>query len=167
MNEGIGGTMILAIIVVFMVFVLSYMAFNVNYTKAFRMKNKVISTYEKYNGKCPSGSECRKEIEKYAQYIGFSPAANLKCEEYLRANKMEGTPTNVDGYYCEYKIEAFKANYSSCPAESIDCIIDDLGKPYYYKILTRVNIEIPIVQNALPLQILNSSGDTTVFNLQD
>ena len=43
MNEGIGSTTILVIIVVFIALVSGYMAYNVNYTKAFRMKNKIIS----------------------------------------------------------------------------------------------------------------------------
>ena len=51
MRDSIGGTVILVIIMVFMVFAIAYLAYNVNYQKAFRMKNKIISIYEKYNGK--------------------------------------------------------------------------------------------------------------------
>ena len=50
MNEGVGSTTIIVIIMVFITVVSAYMAYNVNYTKAFRMKNKVISMYEKENG---------------------------------------------------------------------------------------------------------------------
>ena len=46
MRDSIGGSVVLIIIVVFIVVALGYMAFNVNYTKAFRMKNKVIAVYE-------------------------------------------------------------------------------------------------------------------------
>ena len=57
MRDAMGGTVVLVIIVVFIVVTLGYMAFNVNYTKAFRMKNKIISVYEDYKGDCQS--DCR------------------------------------------------------------------------------------------------------------
>lgn len=158
MNEGIGGTLILSFIVLFMVFVLSYMAFNVNYTKAFRMKNKVIAQYEKYNGNCTS--TCRTEIRKYAQDIGYNPSGRLNCNDYLKAENLVST-TPIDNLYCEYKIKAYKTNN----VRSGTSIVDDAGNPYYFKILTRTNITIPIVQNAIPMNVLNSTGDTKVFDL--
>ena len=66
MRDALGGTVVLMIIVIFIVFALGYMAFNVNYTKAFRMKNKIISVYEDYKGNC-SSSECQKAITDYAK----------------------------------------------------------------------------------------------------
>ncbi|MBO4731371.1 MAG: hypothetical protein J5597_01005 [Spirochaetaceae bacterium] len=63
MRDAMGGSVALVIIVVFIVIALGYMAFNVNYTKAFRMKNKIISVYEKYEGKCEEN--CEKEIKDY------------------------------------------------------------------------------------------------------
>ena len=158
MNEGIGGSLILALIVLFMVFVLSYMAFNVNYTKAFRMKNKIISTYEKYNGKCDA--TCKNEIIQYATDIGYSPEGRLNCNDYLHPDKCVSI-TPINNLYCEYKVQAYKSNH----VKSGTTIVDDGGNPYYYKILTRTNISIPIVQNALPINILNSTGDTKVFDL--
>ena len=50
MRDAFGGAVNIYIIVVFIVFALGYMAFNVNYTKAFRMKDKIVALYEKYNG---------------------------------------------------------------------------------------------------------------------
>ena len=46
MRDGIGSVVMITIIIVFIVAASSYLAFNVNYTKAFRMKNKIISIYE-------------------------------------------------------------------------------------------------------------------------
>ena len=50
MRDSLGGIPILAIVTLFIVIALSYVAFNVNYTKAFRMKNKIIEILQKYNG---------------------------------------------------------------------------------------------------------------------
>ena len=43
MRDAFGGLMNMVIIVVFLVLVSGYLAFNVNYTKAFRVKNKIIT----------------------------------------------------------------------------------------------------------------------------
>ena len=47
MRDAFGGVANLVIIVVFLTLVSGYLAFNVNYTKAFRVKNKIISLYAK------------------------------------------------------------------------------------------------------------------------
>ena len=54
MRDAFGGVTNLVIIVVFLTLVSGYLAFNVNYTKAFRVKNKIISTFEQYEGVCDS-----------------------------------------------------------------------------------------------------------------
>ena len=46
MRDAIGGVVNITIIVTFLVIVSGYLAFNVNYTKAFRVKNKIITTIE-------------------------------------------------------------------------------------------------------------------------
>ena len=156
MNEGIGSTTTLVIIVVFIAFASSYMAFNVNYTKAFRMKNKIIALYEEYNGQC--GSECQRKIVEYAKSIGYNPSNSLNCSKTDINPIGNTTPsgTNKLGYYCEYKIAVDKS------AAKYDAIND--SKPqHYYRILTRINIRIPIIENVLNLKALNITGDTKAF----
>lgn len=155
MNEGVGSTTILVIMMVFVTVVSAYMAYNVNYTKAFRLKNKIIATYDKYEGECGTSSACWSEIEEYAKDIGYTKHANLRCSD------SSVLPANVDttqerNYFCEYKI---KVNNSSSGAG-----VQDEGKDYYYyRILTRIDIQIPIVQNVLSLRALTVTGDTKVY----
>ena len=54
MRDAFGGLVNIVIIVVFIVVVSGYLAFNVTYTKAFKVKNKMISLLEQYEGKCGS-----------------------------------------------------------------------------------------------------------------
>ena len=79
MRDSLGSVVVLTIIVVFVVIVSAYMAFNVNYTKAFRMKNRIISLYEEYDGKCFSTGECETKIRNYAKEIGYNPSVK-SCE---------------------------------------------------------------------------------------
>ena len=50
MRDAFGGLVNIVIIVVFLVLVSGLLAFNVNYTKAYRVKNKIITTLEQYEG---------------------------------------------------------------------------------------------------------------------
>ena len=157
MNEGVGSTTILTIIAVFIAFAAAYMAYNVNYTKAFRMKNKIIATYEKYDGKC--GLACDYEIKSYATEIGYKPHKSTDCTTYtdLPSGTLEKRSKN-DGAYCVYKIQAERTGDSS--------VYTDMKTEYYFRVLTRIDIQIPIVQNVLGLRILSVTGDTKTFEFE-
>lgn len=160
MNEGVGGTTIVTIIIVFLALVLAYLAYNVNYTKAFRMKNKIISIYEEYDGKCTEA--CNDKIVKYAKEIGYtvSGVGSLRCDDYensaaFRTDKTSSVISHreVSNLYCEYQIEV--DHYSD---------FKDIGKQYYYRIMTKIDIDIPIVKNLIGLNVMSISGDTITFD---
>ena len=158
MNEGVGSTTILTIIAVFIAIAAAYMAYNVNYTKAFRMKNKIISTYEKYEGKCESA--CESEINSYASEIGYKPH-NISSDCNSFSDLPSGTVEKAakgGGTYCIYKIKVEKSPDTAS-------IHEDMKDEYYYRVLTRIDIQIPIVQNVLGLRILSITGDTKAFEL--
>lgn len=50
MREAIGATWIFGIVIVFIVLFTGYLAFSVNYAKAFTIKDKIVDIIEKYNG---------------------------------------------------------------------------------------------------------------------
>ena len=156
MNEGVGNASILVIIMVFITVVSAYMAYNVNYTKAFRLKNKIIATYDKYDGKCDSTSACWDEIEEYAHDIGYTKHNSLRCD---RDRPAGASMSQERFYFCEYKIDVDNSGTGSD--------IQDEGKEnYYYRILTRIDIQIPIVQNVLSLRALTVTGDTKVYTVE-
>ena len=133
MRDALGGTVNIVIIVVFIVFALGYMAFNVNYTKAFRMKDKIISVYEKNNGTCTT--TCKNEIKAYAEKIGYNPDS-IECGS-------EDAPS-IDGkkLYC--------VSYTQVGD------IADMNARCYYHISTKININIPILEN---LYAMSRNGD--------
>ena len=63
MRDGLGSAVMIAIIAVFIAIVSGYLAFNVNYMKAFNMKNKIIDYFNKYDGDCFCTNECKDDIE--------------------------------------------------------------------------------------------------------
>jgi len=145
MRDAMGGTVALVIITVFIVIALGYMAFNVNYTKAFRMKNKIIAVYEDYDGKCDS--KCDEIIGNYADSLGYTANNNFNCGA---------------GYYKGYKNLYCYKQVSTNTNISGDGVVED-SKKYYYKIITSINIEIPIINNMLGLSAFSITGDTRSF----
>lgn len=155
MNDGIGGATVLALIVFFVVIFSSYMAFNVNYTKAFRVKNKVIDCFNKYGTACRNvtdkSNKCNKEIEAYAKSIGYSPKKLDNCPN-VEMDK-DSYPVSTE-YYCAISHKK--------PKSEGDDIVDE-GDYYYFTIITMIDIDIPVINNADGLGIdryLIVSGDT-------
>ncbi len=77
MSDSLGGTVIIVLIVLFITIVSGYLAFNVNYTKAFKMKNKIVDTYEKYKGNCDGNSDCNDEIDGYSDFVFINRFGNI------------------------------------------------------------------------------------------
>lgn len=146
MRDAFGGLMNMVIIVVFLVLVSGYLAFNVNYTKAFRVKNKIITTIEQYEGACDPGNEsnkCNQVIKDYMQSVGYNASSlNLTDKGYVCNNS-----------YCIKRMEA-----------ETDTGNVDLKKKVYYEVTTAVVIDIPIINKIMPqLQIFQVSGTTKAF----
>ena len=157
MRDASGGSVVLSIIVVFIVFALGYMAFNVNYMKAFRMKNKVISVYEDFNGNC--NSHCSDAIKTYANQIGYK-FAQMSCHSGY---------TSKDDSYCIKTVDV-AAKESSSSWASIkkgDVRLSDINGKYYYKIITKINISIPGIDWVFDNRVFYITGETKTFENAD
>ena len=143
MRDAMGGTVTLVIIVVFIVFTLGYMAYNVNYTKAFRMKDKIIAEYEINKGECLH--DCREKIIAYADEIGYSTGGRIKFDDYKC----------LDNLFCYKEVDAIN--------KVSDSAFVDTDDKHYYKIVTKINLEIPVISNILNFRIFYLTGDTKSF----
>lgn len=138
MKDAFGGILNLVLIALFLVIIEGVLAFIVCYTKAFRMKNVVISTIEQYDGagcfkdEIAYDTACRDRIVEGAQRIGYSPT-NLHCPT--------GYKSNVD-LFC-YKDSS-----------------SDSGKYTVYSVITQVDLNIPIINRIMGISIFQIHGDT-------
>jgi len=142
-RDALGGTVTLVIIVVFIVIVLSYLAFNVNYTKAFRMKDKIIAYYDDYNGDC--NDACLNKIAAYADSIGY--VSDNRCPDGYEQN----------GYFCyqDIVVEGGRAEGYYGGADKV----------HYYKIVTRINLNIPFITSTFGFNIFNIYGSTKTYKI--
>lgn len=149
MRDALGGTVVLTIIVVFIVFVLSYLAFNVNYTKTFRMKDKIVSCYNKCSSKKNNPdkncvTECNDEIASYAKTIGYEQG--IQC------------PTNwvSENYYCYKEVIVTK--------EAEGTVLTEKGRnKKYYRIITKINIDLPIIKKIFDYGWFSIEGQTNAY----
>ena len=159
MREAVGGALTIQIILVFMVLINAYLAFSVNYTKAFRVKNEIISIIEKnegFTGENLSSANCG------------AGEQNAYCEiaEYLN-NMAYGV--DMTAYRCPEGYTAVR-DLSFCykvTNQAIDGTTnqDSIYMGSYYSVITFVNINIPIIKNvfgAMP-SIFGVAGETKMI----
>ena len=68
MRDSIAGTWLLSLVLVFMLIFVSYLAVSVNYSKAFNMKDRIISIIEESEG---HGERAQNRIESYMAGSGY------------------------------------------------------------------------------------------------
>ena len=143
MQDAFGGILSIVLIVVFLLLVEGVLGFTVSYSKAFRMKNVVLSTMEEYDNACcfKSGTACYKKIKYKAEKLGYSPA-KLSCPSGFKLAYSGG-----ESFFC------YKANKSNSTVSG--------GKTYH--IITQVDINIPIINNITGMTLFQVSGDTRVI----
>ena len=158
MRDAMGGSVTIIIIVVFIVVALGYLAFNVNYTKAFRMRDKIIAVYEDYDGDC-SSTDCKNVIRNYAKSIGYR-LGFLNCPEGFKS---------LDDMYC-LKETIVNKNRSDSSISHIkgdsDNKYSDVKVRHYYTVITKINLEIPIISNVFDFGLFYISGDTRTFDVK-
>ena len=160
MRDAFGGLLNIVIIVVFMTLVSGYLAFNVSYAKAFKVKNKIISTIENYNGSCDfnnSENTCYKDVLNYEKTIGYQ--ANVNMSQATICNK-----SSTEGYSDCKCNQALGFCWLESRKEVKDGIEGKTITTIHYKsfrIVTQVYIDLPIINRLLPnLSIFQVTGDT-------
>ncbi len=150
MKDAFGGIVNFVFLAVFLLVVIGLLALVVSYTKAFRMKDAIISVIEEYEGtgcypesplspsSTSSQSACREKIKKKAASLAYNPTV-LSC-----------TGPNMykaDGIYC-YTIEK-KASDKAV-----------------ITVITQVDMSFPIIERIMGFRFFQVQGDTRTLTLQ-
>ena len=69
MKEAFGGTWIMGFVVLFIVLFSAYLAVSVNYTRAFKVKNKIVNIIEENEG---FNTRSKERISTYLNEIGYN-----------------------------------------------------------------------------------------------
>lgn len=136
MRDALGGVVNIQFILVFIVIVSGYLAFSVNYTKAFRVKNKIITTIEQYGG--VDSEEAKASIKSYMDQIGYGGINQQFADKVICTNKI--CPENSSYCVCQVTSGATTTSETS-----------SVKARYYYQVFTFINVDIPVINRILPI----------------
>ena len=162
MKDAFGGILNIVFVAVFLVVVSGILGFIVSYTKAFKMKDSVISTIENFegsgcypstssgSGNIVTGTACANEVLNSAKRLAYSPSSLKKC------------PT---GFY------AISGDGGILACVMMDKKTKSIGKRdnvsvATFTVITQVDIDFPIVDKIMGMRVFQVSGDTRTVELQ-
>lgn len=159
MRESIGGGWLMSIVVLFIVLFSGYLAISVNYSKAFKVKNYILSVIEQREGYTTSNltsselatmgnlnsninvkQSAQTEIYKYLKDVGYF--SDVIDSNYCEDNDLG---EYIEGGFCLKRICTKNGNY---------------GTGNYYKATTFLRIEFPVIDFVFKVPI---SGETKVI----
>lgn len=156
MKEAISNSLILAIIITFFTVFIILFAGSTSYTKAFKVKNKIVSIIEKYDSiVAESGitEDIMAKIDKELGEMGYRTVRNndMKCENAMK-NRFKNQ---------KYSLVNLKSNtYRYCIAEFVDQREEKHGK--YYAVIAYMYFEIPLIGTDLEFPVY---GETKVIGM--
>lgn len=149
MREAIGAAWIMGIVVAFIALFSGYLAFSVNYSKAFKVKDGIVDRIEKHNG---PNQEAIDDIAQMMSEVGYSSTG--KCSNFFNDNTLSfiGVTKN---YVTPAPYDDDKFNYCIQKVESLNQ--DGQLSSAYYSVYVFFSLSIPIVNE---MSLFNISGET-------
>ena len=94
MRESIGAAWIMVIVMTFITVFSGYLAFSVNYSKAFRVKDGIVERIQKHNG-IVDAKGTLVEIDNFLKEINYNAKGN--CNQFLKEKDDETGESYVNG----------------------------------------------------------------------
>ncbi len=145
MRESIGNAYLLGIIAFFVVIIMLFFSASMNYTRAFKVKNRIINIIE--TNKTYNNGEVKTEIDRTLGDMKYRIANNASCKQEGRfenaklVNQTIGTSTYR---YCIYEFNS-----------------KDRGK--YYGVVTYMYFDIPLLNVTLEFPIYGETKTLGVY----
>lgn len=139
MKAATGNAMLMNIMIIFIVIVMALLITSINYTKAFRVKNRIVDIVEYYNGDFENKKEeITNEINTSLKSVGYRLSSFVKCKE-------------LDGH----QALEIDSNYQFCIYE-----YNNSNRGNYYKVVAYMYFDIPVIGQVLNIPV---NGETKIF----
>lgn len=154
MREAIGGTWLAQLIIIFMLIFVAFLALTLNYSKAFKMKNEIITMIEEREGLTTTKNNVDGSIKLINNYLlsnGY--AITRACPEgsygatNLHAETLNLVTTGDKAkkyYYCVTKIKSPSKN--------------QLGK-VHYQVIISLKFNLPILGDLFTFEVSGNTND--------
>lgn len=150
MREAFGNAFIINFVIVFVGIFIFFFAGSLAYTKAFKVKNKIINIIEERGSYDTTSEDLKNEITDYLKEAGYRIVSTGSCPEKngkKAINASNGTNNIINGYlYCVWEFD----NES------------DRGK--YYGVQTYMYFDVPIVGQTVTIPVY---GETKYLGMFD
>lgn len=158
MREAIGNVFIINFVIVFVGIFIFFFAGSLAYTKAFKVKNKIINIIEERGGYDSTSDDLKIEITDYLKDAGYRIVSTDSCPErdgMTLVNGSNGNNNIINGYlYCVWKSN----NESEVETD------DKSGRGTYYGVQTYMYFDIPIIGQTITIPVY---GETKYLGMFD
>lgn len=148
MRESLGGAMLLNLVVIFAGLVIVFFVSILSYSKAYRVKNRIIEVIEKYE---KYDVNVANELNFDLRNAGYNSSKSTKCAKIKNSlvDQENGRYENLEDTFNEH-------GYNYCVFESTN---SENGN--YYVVVTFVHFEFPIIGDVLTFPVY---GETKILN---
>lgn len=152
MREAIGGTWITQLVIGFMLIFVAFLALSLNYTKAFKIKNELLTIIEKREGITTGTGGTIDIINNYLKSNNYHVIKSCEVNSYgvtsLDSNAIElVTNSSKKYYYCISKIKS--------PSNS------NKGE-VFYKVNVFFYFNLPVIGDIFKFDVNGSTGNIVV-----
>lgn len=144
MREAIGSSFMLNFIIVFIIIFIFMFVGTLSYTKAFKVKNRIVDTIENYDGNIANGNRLKNEVQSDIDgklgEIGYRIDQTATCETDDRFSDGVEVLKSSNYRYCIYKMTTSKGDY--------------------YSVVAYIYFELPIIGTKMEFPVY---GETRVF----
>lgn len=152
MRESIGGTWILQLVIGFMLLFVAFLTLSLNYSKAFQIKNEMLTMIEKKEGLTSGSNGSIALINNYLSSNSYRVKRSCPVGSYgvsdLNSNTAESVSnTSKQYYYCVEKIETPSRTHNN---------------KVYYKISIFFYFNLPIIGDIFKFTINGATNDIIV-----
>ena len=142
MKESLGNGYVMAIVIFFLTLIILFFTASFAYTKAFKVKSRMVNIIEKYGG---YNLDAKNEIEHTLDDIGYRVTHKESCDTNGRFSGATALtiPGNTNYHYCIYKFDS-----------------GDRGS--YYGVVAYMYFEIPLTGRVLSFPVY---GETKTMGL--
>ena len=146
MKDAFGGIINMVFIALFLLIMIGILGLVVSYTKAFKMKNLIITHIENFeaSGCFTEDTACMNKIKESAEGIGYG--SRITCPEDFE---------KIDGLFC----------YKEMISDKTDNHVSN--KPTSYRIITQVDLDLPIISSIFSINFFQVIGDTRIIETKD
>lgn len=151
MREAIGGTWLLQLVIAFMLLFVGFLALSLNYSKAFQIKNEMLTMIEKREGVTTGANGSIALINKYLNNRGYGVQNTCPNGSYgvadLNNSVIEKVTNNKKYYYCIQKVKSPSSNNQS---------------KVYYEVNIFFYFNLPVIGDIFKFTINGTTNDINI-----